>query len=362
MPKLDLISRDDQVIKTEAIITDAYRFHVWRTIWEDSIVLGMGYRSYHSHILETLNRATVNGTSFLNPKGQPLRLDALERDDLKGFLGKKNPNAIGPGVRIRPPKFWVLDAFVRIEHPNCALFLDQEALKRSLLTSARAYFQRPDAESTYLHHTAKYIKGIYVPTMRKAFLKNLLEIKEFKLEYLTIPVYYIYFENNFLNYGITPNYFYFEKVMYPVNLHMMGEGEHNGDGFYYDLDNYFALKKKYAFGEDRGTNICAGFGIFSSDSKLHGVTADLIGKHTVRHNPFFSHLNFRSIIDRTFLEIEEAVPIYSSIFSSENKFVSFDRNMMYFRFEKKGQISRIYSEEFEEKIVDYFIKTLGESI
>lgn len=79
---LDGFGSTNEIIETRADYTQPYRFQLWVALVEDMSLLGMGYRAYYSHVFECFRSWQSQGISFVNHKGKPLFLDALNADDV----------------------------------------------------------------------------------------------------------------------------------------------------------------------------------------------------------------------------------------------------------------------------------------
>lgn len=325
--------------------SETYRFQVWRTLWEDCVILGMGYRAYHSHMLDALTLAKKRGVELKNPKGEELQLSALTRDDLKGFLGKKSPVATGPGHRLSLPKFWVIDVFIKLQHPECAAFLDQEKLFALLLSTARSYYRNPDEAATYLNVTARSVAGIYVPTMKKGMLRSLLRESQFHERMLTIPVYIVYFDARSSAFSDNVDHCLIRKFTFPLTRDKLV----SGDGIWYDVGDYERLKAKHGFGEDRVAEYFEGLGLFSPHSGLHDVSVNVLGRHSAHYTPFFARLTFRSMLAKTFEEMEEAAPSAPEWLPVETRSGGL-ASTKYYRLNRPRQIADIYSISFERDL------------
>lgn len=346
---VSVIDGNRDILIAEASPTEAYRYQAWRALWEDCTVLGMGYRAYHSHMMDTLVLAEKRGVKLKNPKGENLQISALTRDDLKGFLGRKNLLATGPGLRLTPQKFWVVNVFAKLRHPECVSYLDQERLFSSLLASARTYFLKPGNVARSVNPILRWSAGAYVPTMKKEMLPSLLADENFHVGMLTLPAYIIYFDARSLIFKSDIEYCLFKKFEFPITRDKLK----NGDGTWYDLADYDRLQKKYGFGEDRPSSYYEGFGIFSPHSGIHDVSINLFGRHGTRYTPFFSRLTLRAILAKTFEELEEAAPSAPEWLPVATR-ASGVSSTKYYRLNRDGQVSSIYSDLFESCIRDMY--------
>lgn len=116
-----------QIISSEVDYDKGYRFRLWVTAVEDSATLGMGFNAYHSHMLRSLHAWRDQGVRFTNPRDRDINFDALTKDDLFGFLGKKNSQMEGPVRNIKNFKVAIIDIFLKFKFPElCASFRNSD--------------------------------------------------------------------------------------------------------------------------------------------------------------------------------------------------------------------------------------------
>jgi len=350
---MQLISKE---IRAEAEFSDGYRFRVWRTLWEDSAILGMGSRSYHSHIINVLELARKAGYQLLNPKGDDANLGALTVNDLKWFLGKKTDRARGPSGRLGNPKFWVLDLYIKRQLPHVTAFEELEKGRRSFALAATSFFPEIDYESTGIAHTSKHVDGIFVPTLEMDERFEFPEDYQFDPNELSIPVYFLYFEQRSKVFKKTPKYCSFELALFPVNEARLSTDV--DPRINRKLSNYRDLKGKYGFDDVRPIHRYSGFCLFSNASNINRIQLQAMGMHCTNYTPFCTQLSIRNF-GRGYSEMEEAKPRYSEYYPSHDKFRGEKGNTTYFKYERSGNITDIYSKLFEEEVLLYYNNILG---
>lgn len=129
---------------------------------DDINSMGMGFRSYHAHVIETLSIRRRGGADFQNTKGETLSLTALQQDDLWGFLGKQHKSAKGPGRKISPSKFAVLDAYFKCKSPELAKSFSSSNLSPHIASILKSFFSFEKGPLALATSRAKRLEGIYV--------------------------------------------------------------------------------------------------------------------------------------------------------------------------------------------------------
>lgn len=166
---MQVIEIKQKVIRTKTDYTESYRFRLWVALIDDMDLLGMGHRAYHSHIFESHRAWEAEGIKFLNAKDQNLNLDALSKDDIYGFLGKKDQAPTGPKRKIETAKFAVLDAFFQAKYPKLTAAFDVDTPVVELISVLRTFLAPEMAprgtpqERFELHRS---IDGIFFPRPR----------------------------------------------------------------------------------------------------------------------------------------------------------------------------------------------------
>ena len=150
-----------ETITAELSYEQPYRFRLWLAVIEDSAALGMGFRAYLSHVRSSLDLWVRSGIAFLNPKNEPLNLEALTADDLWGFLGKKNQAPHGPKRYIEAAKVAVLDVYMKKKFPNLASTFGAAELGPEFAAVLRSFFSRGLLEEPPTDHIAPW-SGIYI--------------------------------------------------------------------------------------------------------------------------------------------------------------------------------------------------------
>ena len=155
-----------KVIQTLTDYPQVYRFRLWVALVEDMELLGMGHRAYHSHIFESFRSWAAQGIEFQNAKGRDLVIDALRKDDVYGFLGKRDERPGGPKRNIETSKFAVLDAFFRQKYPDLAASFAVQTPTTQLVSVLKSFFAKEPQQTLSneeLHRLFRSIDGIYIP-------------------------------------------------------------------------------------------------------------------------------------------------------------------------------------------------------
>ncbi len=156
-----------KLIVTDTDYSPEYRFRLWVALVDDLDFLGMGYRSYHSHIMRSFQEWSKLGYKFIHPRGHDLNLPELTHDDLYGFLGKSSDHPTGPARNIKVHKFAVLDAFFKTKYPERAAAFKEAHVLEALAYAGRMFLAGSDAKETpkdgeyTLSHFINLMNGVY---------------------------------------------------------------------------------------------------------------------------------------------------------------------------------------------------------
>ena len=208
---MKVVKLEKSVIRTRTDYSQTYRFRLWVALVEDMELLGMGHRAYHSHIFESFRAWQAEKIEFQNAKGRTLIIDALSKDDIYGFLGKREQAPLGPKRKIEVAKFSVLDAFFQKKYPTLASSFEVETPIVELTSIFQSFFAKEvDAPISPREkfEILKSIDGVYIPKTRLSVADLRKAMKSGEPTDRTIPVFLI-------NCKLGQNHCVIHKVEFP---------------------------------------------------------------------------------------------------------------------------------------------------
>lgn len=268
-----------QTISSEVDYDKGYRFRLWVTAVEDSATLGMGFNAYHSHILRSLGIWQHQGVCFIYPNDKQINFDALTKDDLFGFLGKKNSNMTGPGRNIKNFKLAVLDVFLKFKFPKLLPFFRNSDHATSLRAAMFEFHNSRQPQGWESHKVNKLFENgnalfIHNPKADDIFDLNAgLDVDFF--EYY-IQIYHLSLRDQSGTINV-------KKIRVPIHQNMLRK-----ESEAYDLISKKALKYDYM----EGIKIYEGFGITCEYKGEYGYQSDIacVLRERLLHHPFYQTL------------------------------------------------------------------------